>query len=147
MYEQPDRPAVLKHGRDRVEPVPYNTSPCTLKTRDIIVCCIIPRRRGGRRGIHSRHVFFTLLGPQARFGDAPLKFYVVRPQTGTAVLKVLSVSFPLKNKGLQEGFIKPFFSTSTPLFFSKNFFFNFFFFLPSILFVIFSPSFPPPPSH
>ena len=33
----------------------------------------------------------TLLEPQSRFGDKPLKFQVVYPQNGTAILKGLSV--------------------------------------------------------
>ena len=32
----------------------------------------------------------TLLDPQSRFGDKPLKFQVICPQNGTAVLKGLS---------------------------------------------------------
>ena len=34
-------------------------------------------------------VFLTLLEPQSRFGDKPVKFQVVCPQNGTAVLKGL----------------------------------------------------------
>ena len=33
----------------------------------------------------------TLLEPQSRFGDKPIKFQVVCPQNGTAVLKRLTV--------------------------------------------------------
>ena len=35
----------------------------------------------------------TLLEPQSRFGDKPLKFQVVCPQNGTAVLKELTLPF------------------------------------------------------
>ena len=35
----------------------------------------------------------TLLQPQSRFGDKPLKFQVVCPQNGTAVLKGLTPQF------------------------------------------------------
>ena len=42
------------------------------------------RDQAGRPSI-SKH----LLKPQSRFGDKPLKFQVVRPQNGTAVVKGL----------------------------------------------------------
>ena len=45
------------------------------------------------RGVFGRHAFpflcLTLLEPQFRFRDKPLKFQVVCPQNGTAVLKGL----------------------------------------------------------
>ena len=45
---------------------------------------------GGSQGsIHGRSVnkgLVTLLGPQSRFGDSPVKFQVVCPLNGTAVL-------------------------------------------------------------
>ena len=36
--------------------------------------------------------FLTLLEPQSRFGDKPVKFQVVCPQNGTEVLKGLTVT-------------------------------------------------------
>ena len=37
------------------------------------------------------HRLLTLLGPQPRFGDNPVKFQVVCPQNGTAVVKGLTL--------------------------------------------------------
>ena len=34
----------------------------------------------------QKHLFITLLEPQSRFGDKPLKFLVICPQNGAAVL-------------------------------------------------------------
>ena len=44
----------------------------------------------------------TLLEPQSRFGDKPVKFQVVCPQNGTAVLKGLSL-LAIKMKGTNRG--------------------------------------------
>ena len=45
------------------------------------------QQRGARFDSSARYVI--LLEPQSRFGDKPVKFQVVRPQNGTAVLRGL----------------------------------------------------------
>ena len=56
----------------------------------ILLVLDITRRRVRRAAetIIKDGGLLTLLEPQSRFGDKPVKFQVVCPQSGTAVLKV-----------------------------------------------------------
>ena len=40
--------------------------------------------------VNPTHIQLTPLEPQSRFGDKPVKFQIVCPQNGTAVLKGLT---------------------------------------------------------
>ena len=62
------------------------------------LCSLVPS--DGLTGFRLFGLFVLLLEPQSRFGDKPLKLQVVCPQSGTAVLKGLSLLF-----GLASGMI------------------------------------------
>ena len=51
------------------------------------VCLVGVKVRFGDDNCHQYRAALTLLEPQSRFGDKPLKLQVVCPHIGTAVLK------------------------------------------------------------
>ena len=94
------KPTELCRGGESIEPRVIFTTPCQLQqlvTSNVPLAC--QRKSKCYRNTlktDDAHGQLTLLEPQSRFGDKPLKFQVVCPHNGTAVLKGLHPFICLK---------------------------------------------------
>ena len=80
---------------------------CVQREKKYLICCMMKWN-----ALLNRCAAITLLALQSHFGDTPVKFQVLCPQNGTAVLKVLTsanmapVGTYMANYGLLAGLDK-----------------------------------------